>query len=101
LGQSNYPANQQEVLGFAVPFTSLSKLCKNAGPKPFCCAKPACFDFTSSNFNLQGHILNTSGVALRERMVKQHQYIVLTGEFSADECESSPGRSINLNGGAA
>jgi hypothetical protein len=25
-----------QVLGFAVPFTSLSKLCKNAGPKPFC-----------------------------------------------------------------
>jgi hypothetical protein len=25
-----------QVLGFVVPFTSLSKLCKNAGPKPFC-----------------------------------------------------------------
>jgi hypothetical protein len=25
-----------QVLGFAVPFTSLSKACKNAGPKPFC-----------------------------------------------------------------
>jgi hypothetical protein len=36
LDQSNYLANQQQVLGFAVPFTSLSKLCKNAGPKPFC-----------------------------------------------------------------
>jgi hypothetical protein len=34
-------------------------------------------------------------------MVKQQWYIVLTGEFSADECKSSPGRSINLNGGAA
>jgi hypothetical protein len=31
--QSNYLANQQLVLGFAVPFTILSK---NAGTKPFC-----------------------------------------------------------------
>ncbi len=52
------------MLGFAVPFTSLSKLCKNAGPKLFCWAKLACLDFSSSNFNLQGHIMNTSGVAL-------------------------------------
>jgi len=36
LDQSNYLANQQQVLGFAVPFTSLSKLCQIAGPKPFC-----------------------------------------------------------------
>jgi hypothetical protein len=36
LDHSNYLANQQRVLGFAVPFTSLSKLCKIAGPKPFC-----------------------------------------------------------------
>ncbi len=36
LDQSNYLANQQQVLVFAVPFTSLSKLEKNARPKPFC-----------------------------------------------------------------
>jgi hypothetical protein len=42
-----------QVSGFAVPFTSLSKLCKNAGPKPFCRAKPTCLNFSSSNFNLQ------------------------------------------------
>jgi hypothetical protein len=36
LDQSNYLADQQQVSGFAVPFTSLSILCKNAGPKPFC-----------------------------------------------------------------
>jgi hypothetical protein len=53
-----------------------------------------------ANF-FQGTYLRASPVVLRERMVKQHRYIVLTGEFSADECESSPGRSINLNGGAA
>jgi hypothetical protein len=28
------------VLGSAIPFTSLSILWKNAGPKPFCWAKP-------------------------------------------------------------
>jgi hypothetical protein len=25
-----------QVFNFAMPFTSLSKVCKNAGPKPFC-----------------------------------------------------------------
>jgi hypothetical protein len=34
LDQSNYLANQQQVLGFAIPFTNLSIHCKNAGPKP-------------------------------------------------------------------
>jgi hypothetical protein len=69
LDQSLRLANQKQgafsgrclVLGFAVPFTG--KLCKNTGPKPFCWAKPTCFDL--SNFNLQGHILSTNGVALR------------------------------------
>jgi hypothetical protein len=64
LDQSNYLANQQQVLVFAVPFTSLSKLGKNAKPKPFCWTKPVCFDFSSSNFRLLGHIPSTSGVAL-------------------------------------
>jgi hypothetical protein len=44
----------------------LSKLCKNSGPKPFS-AEPnrQGFDFSSSNFNLQGEILLTTiGVAL-------------------------------------
>jgi hypothetical protein len=41
--------SKQQVLGQSlVPFTSLSKLCKNAWPKPFHQAKPACFDFPSS-----------------------------------------------------
>jgi hypothetical protein len=35
LDQSNYLANQQQMLGFVVPFTSLSILCKNAEPRPF------------------------------------------------------------------
>ncbi len=46
-----------EVLCFAA-CTSLSKSCKNAKPKPFLWAKPAWFDLSSSNFNLQGHILS-------------------------------------------
>jgi hypothetical protein len=49
-----------QVSGFAVPFTSLSKLYKNAGPKPLCYAKLAWFDFSSFNFNVQGHILSTA-----------------------------------------
>jgi hypothetical protein len=35
LDQSNHLANQQQVLGFALPFASLSIMCKNAGPKLF------------------------------------------------------------------
>jgi hypothetical protein len=41
-----------QVLDFAVPFTSLSKMCKTAVPKRLCWAKPVCFDFFSSNLNL-------------------------------------------------
>lgn len=64
LYQSNNLDNQQQVLG-AVNFASLSILVKNARPKPFCWAKPSCFDFSSLNFLLQGHRLSTGGVALR------------------------------------
>jgi hypothetical protein len=32
-----------QVLGFAVPFTSLSKACKNAGPKPFLLSQTSIF----------------------------------------------------------
>jgi len=42
LGQSNHLANQQQVLGFAMPFSQLQHpmqkcwACKNSGPKLFC-----------------------------------------------------------------
>jgi hypothetical protein len=36
LDQSNHLANQHPLLGFALPFASLSIMCKNAGPKAFC-----------------------------------------------------------------
>jgi hypothetical protein len=49
-----------QMSGFAVPFTSLSKLYKSAGPKLLCWSKLAWFDFSSSNFNVQGHILSTA-----------------------------------------
>jgi hypothetical protein len=49
LGQSTYLADHQQILGFAMPLTSL---CKTARPKPIFWAKPACFDFSSSNFLL-------------------------------------------------
>jgi hypothetical protein len=54
LDHSNYLANQQQVLGFVVPFTSLSILCKNARPKPLCWAKPACYDFFFIQFSFAG-----------------------------------------------
>jgi hypothetical protein len=40
-------------------FYQPAKLCKNGEPKPFC---GACFDFSSSNFNLQGQILVLSAI---------------------------------------
>jgi hypothetical protein len=53
---------------------------KVLSPKPFCWAKLAWFDFSSSTFHLQGHIFCTSGVALRANVLK-HQlsglYVVL------------------------
>jgi len=64
LDQSNYLANQQQVLCFAVPFTSLCILCTNAGSKPFCGENWHVLTFCSSDFPLQGRILITSGAAL-------------------------------------
>ncbi len=36
-----------------MPFAKLNKLCKYVRPKPLCWTKMPCFDFSSSNFNLQ------------------------------------------------
>jgi hypothetical protein len=52
------------MLAFAVPFTSLKKLCKNASPKQILLSQKAYFDSSWSNFNLQSHILSTSGDVL-------------------------------------
>jgi hypothetical protein len=48
------------VLGFAVPFASLSE---NAGQNYFAESNSWCFDFSSSNFSLQDHTLSTAGAA--------------------------------------
>ncbi len=46
------------------PFTSHCELCDCAEPKVFSWAKPAYFDFSSSNFNVQkNHILSIAGGA--------------------------------------
>jgi hypothetical protein len=50
---------------FALPFTSFKELYENAGQKSFWWDKLACFEFSSSNFNLLGYILRTGVVALR------------------------------------
>jgi hypothetical protein len=47
-----------------MPFTGLSNDSKFAGAKPFSGAKPTYFDFSSSNFNVEGHKLSTNGDAL-------------------------------------
>ncbi len=56
----------QQVHNCDASFTSLrSKLSTIAGAKLFSEAKqPACYDFSSSDFNVQGHILSTGGDAL-------------------------------------
>jgi hypothetical protein len=43
-------------------FYQPAKLCKNGEPKPFC---GAYFDFSSSNFNLQGQILVLSAIVFQ------------------------------------
>jgi hypothetical protein len=71
------------MLGFFVPFTSFNILCKNCRTKPFCRAKLACFDFSSSNFLLQGYIVSTGGAALFKRTIVKLKdlIIVWVGEF--------------------
>jgi hypothetical protein len=56
-----------QVHRFAALFTSLSKLSKYAGEKPFSWAKPAYVEFSSSNVNVQGHILSIGGDALTDQ----------------------------------
>jgi hypothetical protein len=50
----------------AVPFTNHRKLWDYAEPKPFSSPKPVYFDFSSSNFTVQDHILSTAGDAFSE-----------------------------------
>ncbi len=50
MDQTNGAPNQQRVLSFAVPLTSLYISFKKTRPRPFCWAKPAYFDFSSSIF---------------------------------------------------
>ncbi len=66
------------MLCFAVPFTSFSTLCKNAGPNQHVLT-------FFHNFNLQGHILNTTGVALTMELLLHDvkEELVL---FSSSQC---------------
>jgi hypothetical protein len=82
LGRSNYLANQWQALSFAVPFTSLTgKLWKNIWPKPFWWAKLVYFDFALSNFNLQGHRLNSTEDALRVCTIYSSSFSVKLDKF--------------------
>jgi hypothetical protein len=49
LDQSNNLADQQQVLDFAMPFTSLSIMSKKQGQNHFPEPKPECYDFSSLN----------------------------------------------------
>jgi hypothetical protein len=54
-----------QVQSVIVPFTCHGKVCNYAEPKPFPLSQtPGCFDFSSSNFDVQDHILSTAGDAL-------------------------------------
>jgi hypothetical protein len=54
-----------QVQSIGAPLTSHCALCNYAEPKLFSWSKPAYFDFCSSNFTVQGHILSTVGDALK------------------------------------
>ncbi len=60
LDQSNHLTNQQQVLGVAVPFASLSILCKNVGTNHFAEPNQHALIFLHPKFAVQC----TSGVAL-------------------------------------
>jgi hypothetical protein len=64
LDQSNYLANQQQVLGSAMPCISLSIPWQDTRLKLFLQSHWHFIDFSSSYFLLLGHILITSGAAL-------------------------------------
>ncbi len=68
-----------------MPFTSLSKLCKNVGPKRFCWAKLAWFDFSSSNLNLWAHILSTGGIPLGNCILEMWYPTTILGFRVLDE----------------
>jgi hypothetical protein len=55
IGSSSWIIFMWQVVGFAVPFTNLKKLCKKLlGQNHFAdLAESAFLDFSSSNFNLQ------------------------------------------------
>ncbi len=53
-----------EVNNVAAQFTSQRKLSNYLERKPLSEAKPACSDFSSSNFTVHDHIVSTSGDAL-------------------------------------
>jgi hypothetical protein len=53
---------------FAAHLPSLSKLNKYARQKPFSRVKLAYLGFSSSDFNVQGHIPSTSGDALTSKL---------------------------------
>jgi hypothetical protein len=63
----------QQVHSFAAPFISLSKMRKSAGAKPFSWAKPSYL--SSSDFNVQGHILSTCRFALTPALDWSHVLI--------------------------
>jgi len=70
----------------AEPFTSHRNLYNYSKPKLFFWAKTACFNFSSSNFTVHDHILNTAGDALRSCAQKKLPFITclhFTWEISA------------------
>jgi len=58
------------VHAFAVPSTGLSKLSENAGSKLSWQAKLHVLTFGRLIFNLQDHLLSTSGAALRASSIR-------------------------------
>jgi hypothetical protein len=52
-------------------------------PKPFSCAKPTNFDFSSPNFTVQDHILSTAGDALGSNNQDPPEHHLLEGSYDS------------------
>jgi hypothetical protein len=83
-----------------MPFTGLSDVSTYAGAKPFFGSKPAYFDFSSSNFNVQGHKTeHQCGCSLPKSISTGAQYVTPESKIYCEKvkmCRFSSGNSVFL-----
>ncbi len=83
-----------------MPFTGLSDVSTYAGAKPFFGSKPAYFDFSSSNFNVQGHKTeHQCGCSLPKSISTGAQYVTPESKIYCEKvkmCRFSSGNLVYL-----